>query len=132
MEECCSCLYQAVLIVVSKTNKMCWPRQGRQWTQYCLGLSSKQAGRISASVGQCVEAEAYWKSTSRLSFFQFTVLTSLILSDLRKWFNGCFLTEFQHHVGGWSDANGQGRCCDGYSGLNRCFTRTTDTCQNTK
>lgn len=33
-------------------------------------------------------------------------------SDLGKRFNGCFLSVFQHSVGGWSNATGQGRDSD--------------------
>lgn len=34
------------------------------------------------------------------------------MSDLGKWFNGCSLSVFQHSVGGWSNATGQGRHSD--------------------
>lgn len=34
------------------------------------------------------------------------------MSDLGKRFNGCFLSVFQHSVGGWSNATGQGRHSD--------------------
>lgn len=34
------------------------------------------------------------------------------MSDLGKRFNGCFLSVFQHSVGGWSNATGQGRHAD--------------------
>lgn len=51
----------------------------------------------------CAAAGLSWTATSRVSFHQFTALTSLIWSDLGKWFNDCFSTVFQHCVGGWSD-----------------------------
>lgn len=34
------------------------------------------------------------------------------MSDLGKRFNGRFLSVFQHSVGGWSNATGQGRHSD--------------------
>ena len=48
------------------------------------------------------------------------------LSDLRKWFNDCFLSVFQHDVGGWSVYLRLGR--DGtlmYSTVNGCTEQQT-------
>lgn len=84
---------------------------GKKWhKRNSWAFKIEKARVLSARVSKRGEAGACWNS--RVSFLQFAALTSLILSDLGKQFNDCFLTVFQHCVGGWSWTAGQGRYSD--------------------
>lgn len=84
---------------------------GKKWhKRNSWAFKIEKARVLSARVSKRGEAGACWNS--RVSVLQFAALTSLILSDLGKQFNDCFLTVFQHCVGGWSWTAGQGRYSD--------------------
>lgn len=78
------------------------PRQMTRWRVTHLCLWGEQINTISQ--GQCADARRLSGLSPAVQSFN-----KSDISDLGKRFNGCFLCVFQHSVGGWSNATGQGR-----------------------
>lgn len=106
--NCCKCCRLLGCFIVCR---VCCTHAGKtrgkwqRWWVTHLCLWGEQTNRINQ--GQCTDTRQLHSLSPAVQSFN-----KSDMSDLGKRFNGCFLSVFQHSVGGWSNATGQGRHSD--------------------